>query len=135
MYMFAHVYVRKNERSAEQTHSYNTLSTFLCISFKVSLASILIIDLQVSRDQISIDKPLYLYWIHNVHQFFSRDILHDRSYHQLLCQSMSESVCACLNVGHKSIQFSIQSQMKKKRKKEWRLWSLQGSSRTNNMLL
>ena len=116
MYMFAHVYVRKNERSAEQTHSYNTLSTFLCISFKVSLASILIIDLQASLYQISKDKPLYLYWIHNIHRFFSRDILNDRSYHHLMCRSMSESACACLNVGHKSIQFSIQSQMKKRKK-------------------
>jgi hypothetical protein len=48
MYVFAHVYARKNKRSAVQIHPYSKFSTFVCISFKVSIASILIIDLQAS---------------------------------------------------------------------------------------
>ncbi len=46
MYVLARVYVRKNERSAEQIHTYSKCTAFVGISFKVSLASILIIDLQ-----------------------------------------------------------------------------------------
>jgi hypothetical protein len=46
MYVLARVYERKNERSAEQIHTYSKCRAFVGISFKVSLASILIIDLQ-----------------------------------------------------------------------------------------
>jgi len=52
MYVFARVYVRKNERSAEQIHTNSKCSAFVGISFKVSLASILIIDLQAIQRKL-----------------------------------------------------------------------------------
>jgi hypothetical protein len=59
MYMFARVYVRKKERSAEQIHTYSKFSSFVCISFKVSVASTLIIDLQATQS-----KHIYIYIYH-----------------------------------------------------------------------